>query len=480
MSVARDTVYNLAGAAAPAVFLLVVTPFYLDVIGTDRFGVLAICWTIVSTLRFASLGMGPALTYHLATMDDAPPATRSGMVWTGLLIGSAASIAGAFLVVALGELYFRLFWRAASGLSGELMEALPFLGILLSLAILIGVLNGVLRGIRRFGTLSLISIVTSGLVAVTPLAAATLVGVSLKVLILATVVASAVVVLWELAVCVRVVPLRRPRRPSALQVKALLGYGSWASATAFIAPFVLLLDRFLIGALRGPAAVAAYVLPYNVVQQLVLIPASLNSAMLPHLAPLNSEEEVQKLQSSSLMWLNGLLTPLSIVAIAIAGPFFHLWIGTALGKITSPVAAILLAGAWAHGIAHVPAALVLGRSRPDLQTKLLLVCLPPYVVLLYLATLHFGVIGAAAAWSVRAAFDLILFQYTRPCRSDMWSVAASAALVLCAIAIALALQWMSSLYWGAMALIFLAACYQNRTVLISSMGEFRKLALRTA
>jgi O-antigen/teichoic acid export membrane protein len=479
VSVARDTAYNLAAAVAPAAFLLAVTPFYLDTIGPDRFGVLALCWTIVSALRFASLGMGPALTYRLAVTDDEAEGARSAIVWTALMIALAASFVGAILVVGIGELYFRLFFRAASALEREVMRALPFLGALLPLAILIGVLNGALQGSRRFGALSVIGIINSALLAVTPLAVAYLISVSLKALILATAAASAVVVLCELAICIRVVPLGKPRRFRRSEVKALIGYGSWMSATAFIAPLVLLLDRFLIGALRGPAAVAVYVLPYNVVQQLILIPASLTSAILPRLASIRDEEEVQKLQSSSLLWLNGLLTPLSVAAIALSAPFFHLWIGPTLGKIASPVAAILLVGAWAHGIAHIPSTFVIGRSRPDILTKQLLACLPLYVVILCLATLHFGVIGAATAWTIRAAFDPVLFFYTRPRRSDMLRIAASAVLVLCAMVTALALTWTGALYWGVMALLIAAACYQNRTVLISSVGEFRKLAFRT-
>jgi O-antigen/teichoic acid export membrane protein len=478
VSVARDTAYNLAAAVAPAVFLLTLTPIYLAVIGVDRFGMLVICWTIVSALRFASLGMGAALTYQLAIMGDAPPDARSGMVWTALIIGLAASFVGAILVVLAGEIYFRLFFRAAAGLNQEVIQALPLLGVLLSLAILIGVLNGALRGSSHFGALSGVSIITSGLVAVTPLAAAYVIGVGLEVLVLATVAATAVAFLCEVAVCIRVVPLRRLHRPKRSEVKALIGYGSWMSATAMVAPLVLLLDRFIIGALRGPTAVAAYVLPFNVVQQLVLIPASLNSAMLPRLAPLSNEDEIQEMQSSSLIWLNGLLTPLTMVAIAFAAPFFHLWIGPTLGEMASPVAAILLAGGWVHGIGHIPSALVLGRSRPDLLTKLLLAYLVPYVAILYFATLHFGIIGAAAAWTIRAAFDPILFLHTRPRRSDMWPVAISAVLVLCSMAIALALPWTSLFYWGVMALIVAASCYQNRVILISSIGEFRKLAFR--
>ena len=480
MSVARDSVYNLAGAVAPAIFMLAVTPFYLGAIGPERFGVLAICWTIVAALQFASLGMGPALTYRLAIRDDRPVAERSAIVWTALAIALLASLVGAVLVVGAAEIYFKYFFHAEAGLNGEIRQALPLLGGLLPLAVVIGVLNGALQGRRRFGTLNFIAIVRSGLLAVVPLAVAWLIGVGLKGLVLATVAASALVAVWEFAICTTAVPLQMPLLPRAADVRALVGYGAWMSATSLIAPLVLVLDRFVIGAVRGPAAVAIYVLPYYLVQQLVLIPASLTSAVLPRYAPLSTEEDVQRLQSSSLTWLNGLLTPLSIVAIAFAAPFFSLWIGPTLGRVAGPVAAILLVGGWVHGIGHIPSTLLAGRSRPQVVTKLLLICLIPYVGALYWATFHFGVMGAAAVWTLRAAFDPLLFISTRPRPSDLWRVALSAVLVLCAMASALTLAWTSAGYWVVMTLIITAACYQNRTILVSSVGEFRKLAFSAA
>jgi O-antigen/teichoic acid export membrane protein len=153
-----------------------------------------------------------------------------------------------------------------------------------------------------------------------------------------------------------------------------------------------------------------------------------------------------------------------------------LWIGATLGKIASPVAAILLVGGWVHGIGHIPSTIVVGRSRPDVVTKLLLAYLAPYFAILYLATLHFGVIGAAAAWTLRAAFDPILFVYTRPYASDMRRIAVSAVLVLAAMTIALVLPWTSTLYWALVLVILAAATYQNRRVLIASAGNVRRMA----
>jgi O-antigen/teichoic acid export membrane protein len=478
MSVGRDTSFNLAAALAPVLVTFVVTPFYLRIIGPDRFGILAICWTIVGALGFASLGMGPALTYRLALIDEDAPLARSNHVWMALLISFAASFLGAIVVLAIAGAYFQRFVSLPSGLKAELWNALPFLAVLLPLGTLSGVLNGAIQGRRRFGALSAIGILNAVVVATAPLVAALAVGVELPILIIAMVSANGLVFLMQLAICGRVVPLRFPSHLGREHLKGLLGYGAWMSATALIAPFLLLFDRFVVGGLRGPTAVTIYVLAFNVMQGLLLIPASLSRAMLPRLAPLRGEEEVQRMQSSSLLWLNGILTPASIVAIAVAAPFFHLWIGATLGKIASPVAVILLVGGWVHGIGHIPSTIVVGRSRPDLLTKLLLACLLPYLLLLYFATARFGVIGAASAWDIRATFDLVFFLYTRPTGRDMWPIAISGVLLLCALAAAVALVWTSSLYWGAMALIFAAACYQHRAVLISSFGQFQKVVFR--
>ena len=478
MSVGRDTSFNLAAALAPVFFTLVVTPFYLHTIGTDRFGILAICWTIVGALGFASLGMGPALTYRLALMDDESAVARSNHVWMALLIGFVASLSGAVLVLAIGRAYFDRFASLPSGLKAELRTALPLLAVLLPLGTLTGVLNGALQGRKRFGALSAVNILNAGVVTIAPLLTALFLGPELPILVVAMASANALVLLAQFALCAEIVPLRLPSRLGGEHVRALVGYGAWMSATALVAPFLLLFDRFVIGALRGPSAVAIYVLAFNLLQGLLLLPASLSNAMLPRLAPLTREDEVSELQSSWLIWLNGVLTPSVIAAIALCGPFFRLWIGAALGSAASPVAAILLVGCWVHGIGHIPSAVVVGRSRPDLLTKLLLAYLLPYLLLLYFATERFGPMGAAAAWTIRAAFDPLLFLYTRPHTRDLRAVVTSATLVICAMAIALALAWTSPMYWVSMALVTGAALYQNRVVLMSSLGEFRKLAFR--
>jgi O-antigen/teichoic acid export membrane protein len=476
VSVGRDTGYNLTAAAAPVVFAFFVTPFYLHLVGPDRFGILAICWTIVGALGFASLGMGPALSYRLALLGEGEPLARSNSVWTALSISLAASLLGAVAALLIARVYFQQIPSMPHALRLEMWAASPYLAALLPLATAVGVFNGALQGRRRFGVLSAVSIVSAALGALLPLTVALFADLRLPSLILAMVAANAVVVAIQVAVCAWYVPLGFPRRVKFESAKELLNYGAWMSVTGLVSPFLLLLDRFVVGILRGPTAVAVYVLAYNVLQGLLFLPASLSSAMLPRLAPLKLERDVDDLQSSWLLWLNGVLTPIVILAIAAAPPFFRLWIGPTLGSAASPVAVVLLLGCWLHGIGHIASTILIGRNRPHILTKLLLVCLLPYLVLLYFATARFGVMGAAAAWSIRAAFDLTLFRWTSPRSADMRTVALSAALVAAALVVSLGLPWHGPLYWAAMTALVVAAYYQNRAVLADTMLKLKSAA----
>ena len=470
MSVGRDTSYNLAAALAPVLFALLVTPFYLHLIGPDRFGVIAICWTLVGALGFASLGMGPAVMYRLATASEATPRSRSNLVWMGLVVSLAASLLGALLVVAIAHVYFQHAAAISLALREEMRSATPYVALLLPIGALTGVLNGALQGRGRFGVLSAIGIVSAALGSTVPLATALLVDVRLPSLVLAMLGANTLIILIQAAACTSIVPLRSPRW-SADSAKALLNYGAWMSGTALISPLLLLFDRFLLGVFRGPAAVAVYALAYNVLQGLLYVPASLSSAMLPRLAPLDRQEDVDELQSSWLLWLDAILTASVIAAIALSPAFFRLWIGPALGSAASPVAIILLVGCWLHGIGHIASTVAVGRNRPDLLTKLLLACLVPYLVLLYFATAHYGVSGAAAAWTIRAAFDPILFRFTNPRLKDLRSVSFSGLLVISAMIAGLSLSWTEPLYWAVMALLLASACYRHRSILIATLSK---------
>ena len=66
---------------------------------------------------------------------------------------------------------------------------------------------------------------------------------------------------------------------------------------------------------------------------------------------------------------------------------------------------------WINAFAMIPFTGLQARGRPDLVTKVMLVEIPPYFLLLYLALTHWGVSGAALALAARCLLDYLLLSW---------------------------------------------------------------------
>ena len=282
MSVARHTAYNFAGAVVPLAVSLVTVPLYLKVIGLERYGLLAIFWTLLGFLGFLSLGMGPAVTQRLATMAQATDRDRSQLVWTALGVNLAMAVAGSLLVIVLARFYFDRLSATPAGLQAEVEQAIPWLGLALPLSMTGGVLAGALQGRQRFGNSQPHQRRQCD---------------------------------WrrDCAACHRLFCRPAPAEPRdrdgrrqfcglavarGLPVKGspacqtgspehgrrcrgLAAYGGWMTVSNVIGPLMVVWDRFVIGAIIGSAAVAIYVVPFNFVWQILIVPAALTSALFP-------------------------------------------------------------------------------------------------------------------------------------------------------------------------------------------------------
>jgi hypothetical protein len=94
---------------------------------------------------------------------------------------------------------------------------------------------------------------------------------------------------------------------------------------------------------------------------------------------------------------------------------------------------------------------LIGTGRPDLIVKLTLIQFPPYLALLYVAIHYAGVVGAAAAWSLRAFVELLLFlAATSQLRLLSGAIVLSALLVLAASTIALLAPFPSPIGTGSL------------------------------
>jgi O-antigen/teichoic acid export membrane protein len=95
----------------------------------------------------------------------------------------------------------------------------------------------------------------------------------------------------------------------------------------------------------------------------------------------------------------------------IARPFFTIWAGLEFGAESTLPFYILLLGLVFNFPAYIPFTTIAAVGRTDIFAKLYWIELVLYALAAYLLISYFGIIGAAAAWSIRVAIDAIVMTW---------------------------------------------------------------------
>ena len=405
--IARSTLINLAGAAIPAVLLLVTVPIYLRLIGEARYGVLAIVWLLLGYFGVFDLGFGRAVANRIAALYDASAEERQGIFWTGLAISAVTGLIGGVILYLAGDWLFAHVFHISGSLRIEAENAMPWLALALPLAIIISLLAGALEGRQAFMALNGAQIVGTVLYQIFPLVVAYAGWITLPYLIASAIIGRLLSAFLLFALTYRYVPLSPRPRFAIDQVKSLLRYGGWITITGLVSPLLTVFDRFLIGTKIGMVAVTTYTIPYNLVMRLSILPGSLQNALFPRFAMIELAE-AEALAARAVVLLGAIMTPLVAMGLLFIKPFMILWVGTALAEKTAPVAQILLLGMWTNTLAYIPYAYLQARGRPDLPAKFHVLELLPYIVVLWVLVDWLGVKGAALAWDLRVFADTLL------------------------------------------------------------------------
>ena len=429
MSVSRHTTYNLVGAVLPILLSLITVPLYLKLVGPERYGVLAIAWLLLGYFGLFDLGLGRATSFRLAALKGDPPQARADTMWAALAVNALMGLAGGLVLLVVAEFFFGRFFKVSPAMRAEVIAAVPLLAATVPVATITGVLTGAMQGRERFLEINAINVVSTSLFQLFPLALAFLVGPTLPLLLSGAVAARA---LGALVLGYRChVELTRGLRPRLhrREMGVLLKYGGWVNLTSIFGPVLYMLDRFTIGAMLGATAVTDYTVPYQLANRTSILSGSLVSALFPRLSSASTEER-EVLADRATMTILALLSPMFLGGIFVMGPFLQLWVGQRVGPDAPFVGRFILVAMWANALALVPFTRLQASGRPDLVSKILIAEIPPYLLLLYGGIHFFGLIGCAAAGTLRWLMDYSLLTWVAGRKFTGASLIAANAIVL--------------------------------------------------
>jgi O-antigen/teichoic acid export membrane protein len=406
---ARNTLLNLFGQVVPMLAAVVAIPILIARLGPSRFGVLTLAWAAIGYFGLFDLGLGRALTQAVAARlggsdlgDDLGEVT-----WTALWLMFALGAVGAVLVAMATP------WIVGRGLNipvelkAESLVAFYLLAASLPFVVTTAGLRGLLEAHQHFGVgtalrIPLALVTFLGPLAVLPFSAR--LGPIVAVLVagrLLTWVAYLVVCLWRYSY------LRTGIRLGRRVIVPLIRYGGWMTVSNVVSPLMAYLDRFVIGAILPLAAVAHYVTPYEVVSKLLVLPLAMIAVLFPAFASsfVTDQPRTARLFERSVRVVILGMFPLILAIVLFAREGMTMWVGADFARSSAPVLQWLAIGLFVNSIAQAPFAVVQGIGRPDLTAKLHLLELPVYVTALWWLAHRFGIVGVAAAWTLRASVD---------------------------------------------------------------------------
>jgi O-antigen/teichoic acid export membrane protein len=409
-SLTRNVMWNFAGQVAPLFAAVFSIPILIKGMGVDRFGLLSLAWMVIGYFSLFDFGLGRALIKLVSEkLGAGQSAEVPELVWTALFLMALLGVGGTAAMLLVTDWLVTDALKIPAALQAEASNSFRLLAWSIPVVIFTTGLRGVLEAYRRFDLVNLARLPMGVLTFLAPLAVLPFSN-RMDVIISVLLGMRIVICIVHVVLCERVVPgLLRRISYSRHLVRPMLGIGGWMSVSNMVSPVMVYMDRFLIGSVLGMAAVAYYVTPYEIITKLLVIPGALAGVLFPMFSASLAGERPQAadLFRRSVRWVFLALFPAVLLITVFAGEGLKVWLSEEFSFNGTAVLQWLAAGVLINSVAFIPFAFVQGAGRADLTAKLHLVELPIYLVVLWLLMQRWGIVGAAAAWTFRVAFDAV-------------------------------------------------------------------------
>lgn len=324
----RDGLLNYSGTAVTAALGLVVVPLMIDHVGSTGYGVWVAAFAVVGLVTVIGSGLAWSVTRQAAEGHAGAPAVLGGLSTLYLGVGAVGG-----LLIALVGIWVSVGLQLSKGQVGAAREVFALVGAAFFADQLTTYLGAALAGLRRFGTLNLLTIFAA-VIRVAGLALLLVTGSGLVSVAAWQVASSSIAAVVGLVLLTRAEPRYAVRMPRLLHLAALrphLRFGAGSLLIIALSGITAQSASILIGVIKGSRALTAY----SVGQRFPLVAATLvwqaGAVIFPAASEANLEgAERQRLRELLPAGTRSILlvaAPLAVIGIALSQPLLHAWLG---------------------------------------------------------------------------------------------------------------------------------------------------------
>jgi O-antigen/teichoic acid export membrane protein len=411
MSIKRNTFWNLVGTGSPILLGILTIPYLLKQIGLESFGILTIVWALIGYFSIFDFGLGRALTQQVSVARSSHQFSNlPSLVKTGLLLTAATGVIGGGILAALASELSHNWLNISPRLQESTTYSLIIAAIGIPLTTVTTGMRGIIEAYEDFRTISILRMCLGAANFGLPAISVMFLGESLPLLVSSLIAARLAVLLAH----ARLVHLRMPTGWLSAQVdianiSKLTTYGAWMTLANVVSSLSSIADKFFISAVVGASVVAYYTVPYDMLARVLILPSALTAVLFPRLSALiiTDWKAASNLYRKCRKIVAIILMPIAFLILIGSKYGLTIWLGRDFADHSWPIVSVMSLGILMNGVAYVPYAAIqaLGNARISAYINLSLLVI--YLPMLYLSLKHFGLIGAAIAWTIKSGFDLI-------------------------------------------------------------------------
>lgn len=408
----RNVFFNLASQVLILGTSFITTPYIVNKLGADSYGVVILLSTILGYLSFLDLGLSWALIRYLtecASVHDWERFRR--ILWSSLIVYAFISL----IVVTV-------FTLIPSQSILHFINIPPQLHNTFTIAFLVGIAawvigfltpppHAILWAYHRLDMTSFLMLISGALQPILTVTALFL-GYGIVGASIATLLTNVTVLITTIWMSTRLhrswgKPIWDPQ-----SLKPLFRYGGWLNLAQVVIQVAGSVDKILIGSYLSPASVGYYSISISLPLKLWIIHGAFVSSAFPLIVSLKahsaSSAEVFHLVSRFARSILLLLSPFVLFFIFFGYTFLSAWINDIYAR--NGLFCIILTSVYSliSGFSGIFHALLRAWERAALSTKVYLFATLGYLPLLYVLIRWLGISGGALALVLFSVIELLL------------------------------------------------------------------------
>lgn len=404
-----NSIIATIGQFLPAVAALFCVPVMLESLGAEGFSAMNLVWVVLGYFAFFDFGLNRAFVQSTSEFistnrnDQLPALFR--FTQRQVILFSLKMIP----IVLLGQGLYAYFGKGVKQMPPEvLLIVIVLVTVMLPMVLIVNFYSGGMIALQEQKKLNLLKVIFGVLFFLGP----TITSYFTKSLALsvATLAATRLLALlmyrnafWKVGASF----FHGPDHPD-FHGKAILSKGVWMFVASIFAPLLTFADRFVLGWYEM-SEVAKYAIPFDLVQRLGSLQASVIIVLFPAMSAL-SYSDVAKARKMVIGVSLGSFVMFCIAYIGVligGGWFLDLWLGLEQAKGMNVILPVLMLGLIANMVANVLFNNLQATGKESkvaiLQGVELVIMMPMWLIL----AKHFGAAGLAWGWSIRVFFDLL-------------------------------------------------------------------------